>query len=97
MVPKLSEERLSDIVDVAPIPLWVTGTFCAPTVKVAVRVCVVEFALTDQEAVLPDTNTDAQFTFEVPASDGQEAGFAVIAKFPDEPLEPTLTLDGFIV
>ena len=66
-------------------------------VKFPVRLCELELALTDQETVLPDTNTDAQFTFEAPASDGQETGFAVIAKFPDEPLEPTLTLDGFIV
>jgi hypothetical protein len=85
------------MVEVAPTPLCETGTFCAPMVKLPLRLCELEFALTDQEAVLPDTNTDAQFTFEVAASDGQEAGVAVIARFPVEPLEPTLTVDGFIV
>jgi hypothetical protein len=65
--------------------------------KLPVRLCELELALTDQEAVLPDTNTDAQFTFEVAASDGQEIGAAVIARLPNEPLEPTLTLAGFIV
>ncbi len=96
-VPKLSEERLSDMVDVAPTPLCETVTFCGPMIKFPVRLCELEFALTDQDAVPPDTNTDAQFTFEAAASDGQETGFAVIARFPDEPLEPTLTLAGFIV
>jgi hypothetical protein len=65
--------------------------------KLQARVCVFEFALTAQEAVLADTNTDAQAAFDVAASDGQEDGLAVIARLPDEPLEPTLTLAGFIV
>jgi hypothetical protein len=66
-------------------------------VKLPVRLCELELAPTDQKAVLPDTNTDAQFTFDVAAIEGQEAGVAVIARLPDEPLEPTLTLAGFIV
>ena len=85
------------MVDDAPAPPCVTGTLCGPMVKVPVRVCELEFAVTDQEAVLPDTNTDAQFTLDVAASDWQVAGFGVIARFPEPPLELVLTLAGLIV
>jgi hypothetical protein len=96
-VPKLSEERLKDIVEDAPAAPCATGTLIGPMVKAPVRVCELELALTDHEAVLADTNTDAQFTLDVAASDGQEAGLGVMARFPDPPLEATFTAPGLIV
>jgi hypothetical protein len=96
-VPKLSEERLNDMVEDAPAPPCVTGTLSGPMAKVPARACELEFVVKDQEAVLPDTNTDAQLALDVPASDGQEAGLGVMARFPDPPLELTLTLAGLIV
>jgi len=96
-VPKLSEERLNDMVVDAPAAPCVTGTLIGPMVKAPLRACEPELAPTDHEAVLADTNTDAQFTFDAAASDGQEAGLGAMARFPDPPLEPIFTALGFIV
>jgi hypothetical protein len=66
-------------------------------VKLPVRLCVLEFPATDQEALVADATTDAQLVFELAAIAGQDTGFAVIARLPEPPLEPMLTLPGFMV
>ncbi len=96
-MPTLREERLSDIVEDAPDPLCVTGMFCVPMVKFPVRVCVLEFPVTDQDALVADATTDAQLMFELAAIAGQDTGLVVIPRLPEPPLEPMFTLPGFIV
>ena len=93
-VPKLSEERVRDIVEGPDAPDCVTGAFWPPMVKFPARVCEVEFAVTDQLAVITGTDTDAHGTFDDVAGAPQSLGVGVIARFPEDAAGPILMLDG---
>ncbi len=71
-----------------------TGAFWPPMVKFPVRLCEVEFALTDQLAVMTGTDTDAHATFDDAAGTPQSPGVGVIEIFPEAAAGPILMLDG---
>jgi hypothetical protein len=52
-------------------------------------------ALTHHEAVVPETETEAQLTPELAAAGAQSNGLGVTVILPDPEAEPALTLVGF--
>ena len=72
-------------------------TLCPAIVKLPPRVSELGFALTDQDALLPKIDTEAQLTPELAVAVAQSAGLGVTAIFPAPPAELTLTPDGFRV
>ena len=60
--------------------------------KIPLRVCAPELALTVQGAVLPEIDTDAQPTFELAVVDGQSLGEGVTVMLPAAPPAPALML-----
>jgi hypothetical protein len=66
-----------------------------PMVKFPLRASELGFALTVQDAVLPETDTEAQLTPELAAAAEQSSGLGVTVMLPAPAAEPTLKLDGF--
>jgi hypothetical protein len=66
-----------------------------PIVKFPLRAWELGLALTDQDAIVPATDTEAQATPELAAAAAQSTGLAVTVMLPAPPAAPTLKLDGF--
>jgi hypothetical protein len=66
-----------------------------PIVKFPARARELGLALTDQEAIVPTTDTEAQLTPELAAAGEQSTGLAVTVMLPAPPAEPTLKIAGF--
>ena len=64
-------------------------------VKVPARPIELGLAVTDQDAVLPEIETEAQPTPELAPAPEQSRGVGVTMIFPAPPAEPALTLVGF--
>ena len=67
-------------------------TVWPPMVKLPLRFCELELAVTDHGAVFPETETDAQLTPELAAAAGQSLGLGVMPILPLDPPAPTFTL-----
>jgi hypothetical protein len=74
------------------MPVWFIATVWPAIVKFPLRLCEPPLALTDQGAVLPETEIDAQPTFEVADVGGQSLGIGVIVIDPAAPPAPALML-----
>ena len=74
-----------------------TPAVLPPMVKLPLRASQLGFALTDQDAVPPGTDTEAQLTPELAVAAGQSSGLGVTVMLPAPPAGPTLTLPGFRV
>ena len=70
-------------------------TLLPPMLRLPDRASELGLALADQEAVLPETDTEAQLTPELADAAGQSDGLGVMAIVPDDPPDPTLRPDGF--
>jgi hypothetical protein len=79
------EQATPDCETLTPIPA---------IVKLPLRLSELGLALTDQDTLLPETDTEAQLTPEL-AVTAQSPGLGVTAIFPVPPAGPALTLAGF--
>ena len=66
-----------------------------PIVKFPARASELGLALTDQDATVPVTDTEAQPTPELADAGEQSTGLGDTVMLPAPPTEPTLKLDGF--
>ena len=66
-----------------------------PMVRLPDRASELGLALAAQDAVLPETDTEAQLTPELADAAEQSDGLGVMAIVPADPPDPTLRLDGF--
>ena len=64
-------------------------------VKFPLRASELGLALTDQDTMVPATDTEAQLTPELAAAGEQSTGLAVTVMAPAPPAAATLKLDGF--
>ena len=72
-------------------------TVWVPMVKLPPRLSELGLALTDQDALLPEIDTEAQLTPELAPAAGQSGGLGVTTILPAPPAEPTGRLAGFTV
>jgi hypothetical protein len=96
-VPKFNTLRFRVSVPgvAAAAPDCVMPAVFPPIVKFPLRAWELGLALTDQDAIVPATDTEAQATPELAADAGQSTGLAVTVMLPAPPAAPTLKLDGF--
>ena len=96
-VPKFSTERFKVSVpgSVAAAPDCEMLAVLPPIVRFPLRARELGLAFTDQEAIVPATDTEAQLTPELADAGEQSTGLGVTVMLPVPPVEPTLELVGF--